>query len=413
MTIEQYIFNCFRFSIVFSIIGCLLQIINIGAIYREYRNSNKSGGSVISSFNNIGTIPGGIFKTSNSVECCPLREISYRLKQLILRENLSKAEYEVRAFDRLRGSRNSNSMISPDTNSSVNISPYGLTGEVMHDCNFSNCHSFNPATFSHSTAVTARTDRSGSFGSYDAVNRSITTGTTNHLIPPSRLQNIKPTTQSVSLIILDNQSISVSDKERDRAVSGGKALATLAAKEKIQIEKKVLIFANSLWGNCVVSTIQSQRIRGNHTVPPLSSESFVVVACELPFHLIRDLGSIILKISASFFSLNLPQANSNSNSNPNSFKNVNRSSLEIFFSLPTSLPFKKILKATITELSHFTVLSSRNSHPGSVLSSSILSTIPIINTQNQNRDIFLYSIVDDKYDLISYSPTALSRMLSS
>ena len=387
----------------------------MGAIYREYRNSSKDFESFTSIFNNIGTVPGDIWKTSHCVENCPLRDISYRMKQLILREKLMKAEHDVRDFERLGGSRNSNSTISLGTSSCANINPYGLTGELMH------CFSHtNSGTFSNSTAVLERGDRSGSFGSYDAVNRSNAAVTTNNTNPPSRLQHIKSTAQSVSLIILDNQSISVSDKERDRVVSGGKALATLAAKEKVQIEKKVLIFANSMWTNCVVNTIPSQRIRGNHTATPMSLEASVVLACELPFHLVRDLGSIILKISASFYSsLNLPPttANSNSNSisntNSNSFKNVNTSSLEIFYSLPTSLPYKKILKATITELSHFTVLSSRNLYPGSVLASSVSYTVPNINIQNHNRDVFLYSIGDDKYDLISYSPLALSRMLSS
>ena len=412
-------------------------------IYRDSLNANKGPGNLNSNtINSMGTFSEGINNKSPGIENCLLKDISMRLTKLILKEKFYKAEYDMIAFDRMEFSRCLD--FNNDMNNNIFSNNYikNLSGEDIYSNNNNNNNNNSSNITSQSNRYNAtstipdKIEKSGSFGSSDTNNRNISNILTNNPNSHTRSTTIKSAIQTISLIILDTQSMSVNDKERDRPVGVGKASASLAAKEKIQIEKKVLQFANTMWNNCVVNVIQSQRIRGNHTATQSGLEGVVILASELPFYLIRDLGSIILRISSSsssssattsssssFSSSNLTSHNisqplSNINSNSNSNNNVNNITInnnklfQIFYSSPLSLPFKKVLKAIVIELSHLSISSARNLHPGSVLVNSTPSLVsPLGNVNNQNRDVFLYSICDDKYDFISYSPTALTRVI--
>jgi hypothetical protein len=171
------------------------------------------------------------------------------------------------------------------------------------------------------------------------------------------------------------------------------------------------VFANTMWGassavSVVTVTASPQRVRGHNWGLGQNNDG-VIIACELPFLLIRDLGSTIMRVS-------LPSnANPNPNPNPNS---SHRSVLEAFYSSPTCAPFKKMIKVIVTDLSHLSVLTIKTSTPlqPSVHTNSNLgsnSSYTSNQIQVTNREVFLYSIIDDKFDFFSYSPSALSRAI--
>lgn len=217
-------------------------------------------------------------------------------------------------------------------------------------------------------------------------------------------------TRHVILVILDTPNLAASDKERDRPVSGGKALVTQAAKEKVQIEKRVTAFASSMWGSVTLFVTHSQRMRSNHTNiqgqgQGQGLESITVVACELPFYTVRDLGSVISRINTSTLPLPL-----------HSHSIAPASTLiGSFLSSASAAPYKKYLKSVLAELSCMapsppqSVKSTASGPPstGAAATSGLQTNTP--QQQNLSKDIFLYSISDDKFDFISYSPTALAR----
>ena len=328
------------------------------------------------------------------VELCPLRDLAVRMSYLLLREKARKAVTDMEVFERSHSS-NGRHISLP-------------TGHVQNDSTHSHCHSSSPF-------FTPLSDKSEKLSAGIAEGRAVPTPGTGspHRLPRTPQLISKSHVCHVMLVILDAPSITASDKERDRPVSGGKASATLAAKEKIQVEKRVTAFAVSMWGNVSVHVTQSQRMRGYHAGLQTHPEAVIVIACELPFHLMRDLGSIVMRISSA--SLPLSQTHSHSITPPSTL-------MSSFYSSPAAMSFKRILKAVVNELSHVST-SYPHSHSSQAIKNP-LSGAAATNTSHTlltaqsptlsaavapPKNAFLYSITDDKFDFISYSPSALAR----
>ena len=152
------------------------------------------------------------------------------------------------------------------------------------------------------------------------------------------------------------------------------------------------------------------------TPSPVAMEGFVVVAFELPFHLLRDLGSIIMKISTSYSTslstqLSSQPVSTNNTSNTHNTTALNIALLDTFYSSPSAMPYKKLLKAAVTELSHLPLPILRNLHPGSALFNSVSTSSTQSSSLCRQRDVFLFSTTDEKFDFLSYSPGALTRVI--
>jgi hypothetical protein len=371
------------------------QIWNVAEAFRDTATSRAG---IMSSTQLSGStgIGGTTAPPPAGVEICPLRDLAVRLSYLLLREKARKAVAEMEMFERYHSSSGRHASL-----------PAGL---VPNDSTHSHTHSSSPF-FSTSS------DKSEKLSAGIAEGRAAPATSTGspHRAPRTPQLPSKPHVYHIMLVILDAPSITASDKERDRPVSGGKASATLAAKEKIQVEKRVTAFAVSMWGNVSVHVTQSQRMRGYHTGLQTHPEAAIVIACELPFHLMRDLGSIVMRISSA--SLPLSQAHSNSITPPSTL-------ISSFYSSPAALPFKRLLKAAVTELSHVsTSYSHSHSHSSQAIKNPLSGTAAtsashtLLTAQSPTlsaaiappKSAFLYSITDDKFDFISYSPSALAR----
>ena len=167
---------------------------------------------------------------------------------------------------------------------------------------------------------------------------------------------------------------------------------------------------------------QSLRLRGNHTVSISTTQAqqdgVVVISCEVPFHLVRDLGTVITRLcSTNQLSLYHQAAQ---------LGGPNHSLLGAFWSSTAAAPYKRSLKAVVAELSYApTPLQQQQQQQMKMFSSTTATATAVcaqIQTQTQAlsqtqtstvhsplRDAFLYSVIDDKFDFISYSPSALSR----
>jgi hypothetical protein len=330
------------------------------------------------------------------VEICPLRDLAVRLSYLMLREKAKKAVADMEIFERYHSSSGRHTSLP--------------AGHVQNDSTHSLSHIHSSSPFFNPLSDKAEKLSAGINEGRSAPAQS--TGSP-HRAPRTPQLPSKSHVCHVMLVILDAPSISASDKERDRPVSGGKASATLAAKEKIQVEKRVTAFAVSMWGNVSVHVTQSQRMRGYHAGLQTHPEAAIVIACELPFHLMRDLGSIVMRISS--LCLPLSQAHSNSITPPGTL-------MSSFFSSPAALPFKRFLKAVVTELSHVSTSyphshssqATKNPLSGAAATNAshtlLTAQSPTLSAAiSPPKSAFLYSITDDKFDFISYSPSALAR----
>ena len=355
------------------------QIINIKQAYRDTNRISASARAAnislsASSSHSASTVTNSV---PLGTESCFFEDLSVRLRSAMLSEKARKAETDLTDYQRNNSNPSKNTLL-----------PSRYTqGDVPYSHTYSNSM---PDKIEKSTV--ASTDRSAP-----------TPGTNG--IP----QGPRAQTRHVVLVILDTPSLAASDKERDRPVSGGKALVTQAAKEKVQIEKRVTAFACSMWGSVTLYVTHSQRMRSNH--PNIQGqgqgqglESVTVVACELPFYIVRDLGSVIARISTSTPILSL---HSNSISPAGTLFGT-------FLSSASAAPYKKYLKTVLAELSCMalslqTVKSTASGLPstGAAATSGLQTHTP--SQQNLTKDVFLYSISDDKFDFISYSPTALAR----
>ena len=442
-------------------------------IYRSIHNTNRATGTgtgpLHSIPNNISnSISGalgagiGVGDLPHGILTCVPTDLIFHITQLMLREKVLRAEYAADRFERI-GRNNSNpSILSSIQHTSLNY-PYGycnvhassnipstnaptvvrvndpdsLYQSHSHHNNHVRSHGHSQGHSSGSNSnfysgssfpvnAVDKGEKAGSLGSGEGNSRIMANTTANpnthntHSAQFRIPQHVKAVTVSVSLIILDLTTSSAGERDKDTRPSlGGKASASQAAKEKIQIEKKVSQFATSMWGNNVVSVLQSQRMRGNHATSQVL-DSFVIVACELPFHLVRDLGSIISRISASYSSSlvqgpsQLPSGGNTSTNSTNSTA-ANTAILNAFYSSPLALPFKRTLKAAVTELSHLSLPQpppqplTRNL--GSTIPNSVTSSSPQGTALCKLRDVFLFSSTDEKFDFLSYSPIALTRVI--
>lgn len=360
-----------------SLLPCkCVQIINIKQAYRDTNRISASARAAnvslsASSSHSASTVANSI---SVGTESCFFEDLSVRLRSAMLSEKARKAETDLTDYQRNNSNPSKNTLLPS-------------RGDVPYSHTYSN--SMPDKTEKSTTAPT---------------DRSTPTPGTNGIPQGPRAQ-----TRHVVLVILDTPSLAASDKERDRPVSGGKALVTQAAKEKVQIEKRVTAFACSMWGSVTLYVTHSQRMRSNH--PNIQGqgqgqglESVTVVACELPFHIVRDLGSVIARISTS---TPLVSLHSNSISPAGTL-------IGTFLSSASAAPYKKYLKTVLSELSCMAIsLQSVKSTASGLLftgaaATSGLQTHTAIQ-QNLTKDVFLYSISDDKFDFISYSPTTLAR----
>ena len=246
--------------------------------------------------------------------------------------------------------------------------------------------------------------------------------------PQTRIpQGTRPLTRHVTLVMVDSANAISSEKDRDRPVSGGRAIAAQAAKEKIQVERKVHAFASSMWGSVTLLVTPSLRLRGNHTVSASATQAqqdgVVIISCDAPFHLVRELGSVITRLCSSS-QLSHHQSPLLGGPTP--------SLLGAFCSSTAAAPYKRFLKAVAAELSYaptplhqhqqFKATSSSSSSS----SSSAAMTAGAVGAQTASqsqapsqsqtpsthtplRNAFIYSVTDDKFDFISYSPSILSR----
>lgn len=348
------------------------QIINIKQAYRDTNRISASARAAnislsASSSHSASTVTNSI---PLGMESCIFEDLSARLRSAMLSEKARKAETDLTDYQRSNSNPNKNTSLPSRT-------------DIPYNHTYSNSM---PDKIEKSTV--ASTDRSAP-----------TPGTNS--IP----QGPRSQTRHVVLVILDTPSLAASDRERDRPVSGGKALVTQAAKEKIQIEKRVTAFACSMWGSVTLYVTHSQRMRSNHpNIQGQGLESVTVVACELPFYIVRDLGSVIARVSTSTPLLSL-QSHTISPAG---------TLIGTLLSSASAAPYKKYLKTVLAELSCMALsLQTVKSTASGLLSTGTAATSGLQthtpSQQNLTKDVFLYSISDDKFDFISYSPTALAR----
>lgn len=377
----------------------MLQIWNVAEAFKDLSYTTIRAGGVPSAPLTNGASGSGVgASTPVGVQLCPLRDLSVRVRHLLLRERARRALNDVETFERHHWSDGKCTSVPP--------------GIIQSDC----MHSHSTSSFFMSPSIKSEKLSAGIAEGRVAAMSS--TGSP-HRLPRAPQVSLKSHVCHVMLVILDAPSITASDKERDRPISGGKASATLAAKEKIQVEKRVTAFAVDMWGVVSVHVTQSQRMRGHHAGAQTHLDGVIVIACELPFHLMRDLGSIVMRVSS--LSTPLSQTHSHSIAPPSNL-------ISSFYSSPAASPFKRFLKAVVSELSHVSVSHSHShSHPSQAFRNQLsgataasasafhsLSTVqsPTLPAANcPPRDAFLYSITDDKFDFISYSPTALARSI--
>jgi hypothetical protein len=204
----------------------------------------------------------------------------------------------------------------------------------------------------------------------------------------------------VSLVILDS-------KEGGGNINGGgkkeKDLPPQVIKERALIERKINVFATGMWGTVSVITVsQSQRTKG-YNGQQGQPDTFIV-ASEVPILILRELGSTIIKSYQ-----HLQQSNQSQHT-----QNI----LEGFYSSSIVSAYKKNLKMVVLELSHIPSLKTPQATVNTLSSGNVSGTgtgaggggnPSHMNLQQSLRDVFLYSIIDDKFDLLSYSPLALTR----
>jgi len=187
-----------------------------------------------------------------------------------------------------------------------------------------------------------------------------------------------------------------------------------------------------------LSSSHSQNKRVSSMVIPYIDP--VVFACDIPFSILRDLGSAILSIGL------LTSSSSSGSSNNASVNSVSMSGSVLLNSTATSsgsssgslsssclsrfltglevwrelLPgLKKDIRLLLTELSLSPVLAatySSNSNNSSSSSSSSNGGVHIVNydvstSTSTSAKVYLYSIVDDRFDILVYDPVVLGKTL--
>lgn len=245
-------------------------------------------------------------------------------------------------------------------------------------------------------------------------------------IPPSHIQSHthpnNPSVKVIHLLVMDNTNTSQGSNKPSQVL-----------KEKNQIERKVNIFASNIWGNVnVITTMQSQRMKGYVSV---QEGAMMIIACDLSFHVLREFDAMVTSLSST------KPYNTQSQS-------TITTTIDSLYSSPSTLQYKKTIKSLINELSsHSTYTStislksnqtnqanrfnvnnlyspvgggtnisggkgsSSGSWGGISGGSNAQNAQYQANSQWMCKDSFLYSIIDDKFDYLSYSPSALSKSI--
>ena len=340
----------------------------------------------------------GMGSSTHAIEQCTIGDLSVCLTRLVLREKVRRAEQDVMMFEREQTS------LPPrlqTDNSTISHAHTHLSGTRVEKL---------------SSASASDGRLALNFGSNSPHPHS-------HPNPQTRIpQGTKPMTRHVTLVMVDSANVISSEKDRDRPVSGGRAVAVQAAKEKIQVERKVHAFASSMWGTVTLVVIQSLRVRGNHTVSLSTTQAqqdgVVVISCDAPFFLVRELGSVITRMCST--------SQLSSHHQSPLLGGANHSLIGAFCSSTAAAPYKRSLKAVVAELSYApTPLQYQLKTISSSSTSSSTMTAGAVGTQTLSqsqtlqgqtpstlsplRDAFIYSVIDDKFDFLSYSPSILSR----
>ena len=335
------------------------QVINIKQAYRDTNRISASARAANISLSTSNSYSASTITNSAllGTESCLFEDLPVRLRSLMLGEKVREAETKFSDYQRFTNNTSKSTLLP-----------------TRGDAPYSHLYS-NSIPDKIEKAIVASAERAAP-----------TPGTNG----PS--QGLRTQTRHVVLVILDSPNLAASDKERDRPISGGKALVTQAAKEKVQIEKRVTAFAFNMWGSVTLHVTHSQRMRSNHpTIQGQGLESITVVACELPFHVVRDLGSVISRINTSTPSLP-----------PHSHSIAPASTLiGSFLSSASASPYKKSLKTVLAELSCMTSssLQAVKSASSGLPSTSAAATSGLQThtppLQALSKDFFLYSISDD------------------
>ena len=389
------------------------QIYSVADIFRDALGTslrvwdtqpNLTGNTGNSSVMNTSASTGvpGIGTPTHAIEQCMIGDLSVCLTRLVLREKVRRAEQEVMAFEREQTSLSSNIQTDNSTNSHAH-------------------------THSHSNLYGTRVEKQPSSASASDGRLALNFGSNSpHPHPQTQTripQGTKPLARHVTLVMVDSVNAISSEKDRDRPVSGGRAIAAQAAKEKIQVERKVHAFALAMWGTVTLVVTQSLRVRGNHTVSLSATQAqqdgVVVISCEAPFCLVRELGSVITRLCST--------SQLSSHHQSPLLGGPNHSLIGAFCSSSAAAPYKRSLKAVVAELSYaptplqhqLKAISSSSSSSSVAITTGAVSAQAPSQTQTPQgqtpssltplRDAFIYSVIDDKFDFISYSPSILSR----
>lgn len=253
--------------------------------------------------------------------------------------------------------------------------------------------------------------------------------TTHHSTSATNRMTVKETDRVISeitCVFVDSKSSSQANTKGTTLNSRDKRLASASQgifreKSLASIKEKVISFFSSSVLNAKnemssVSVRVGQVGKTSIMIPPslsvgpnkrvgISYAEPVVFACDIPFSILRDLGTAILSIGlSSGNTVGVTQSTaSNSNTNLSSALTRFLTGLEVWRESYPGL--KKDIRLLLTELSVSPALAA------TYLVNPVQSNNTVTTAAMSTLKVYLYSVLDDRFDILVYDPILLGKVV--